>query len=75
MLDARQLIFADRSMELISYHAINASCQLAKERGLRSVLTVHCGAQGIIPIDSIQLIKRFDRWLLRARYDIYHGLG
>ncbi|TQV88182.1 ribonucleoside-diphosphate reductase subunit alpha [Aliikangiella coralliicola] len=44
--------FADRSMELISYLAIKASCQLAKERGSYSTFQGSLWSQGILPIDS-----------------------
>jgi ribonucleoside-diphosphate reductase alpha chain len=49
--------FADRSMELISYYAIQASSELAKERGSYSSYENSFWSQGILPIDSIQLLK------------------
>ncbi len=45
--------FADRSMEAISYYAIEASCELAKERGAYSTFEGSLWSQGILPIDSI----------------------
>jgi ribonucleoside-diphosphate reductase alpha chain len=48
--------FADRSMELISYHAIKASSQLAEERGSYSSFSGSLWAQGILPIDSLGLL-------------------
>jgi ribonucleoside-diphosphate reductase alpha chain len=44
--------FADQSMELISYHAIKASSDLAKERGAYSSYQGSLWSQGILPIDS-----------------------
>jgi ribonucleoside-diphosphate reductase alpha chain len=49
--------FADRSMELISYHAINASSDLADERGAYSTFEGSLWSKGILPIDSIDLLR------------------
>ena len=46
--------FADRSMEAISYFAIQASSALAEERGAYSSFEGSLWSQGILPIDSIQ---------------------
>lgn len=46
--------FADRSMEAISYYAIQASSQLASERGAYSTFEGSLWSQGILPIDSIE---------------------
>ncbi|KAA1188537.1 ribonucleoside-diphosphate reductase subunit alpha [Pseudohalioglobus sediminis] len=46
--------FADRSMEAISYYAIEASSELAAERGTYSSYQGSLWSQGIFPIDSIQ---------------------
>ncbi|MEE8059335.1 MAG: ribonucleoside-diphosphate reductase subunit alpha [Pseudomonadales bacterium] len=46
--------FADRSMEAISYYAIQASTDLAEERGAYSTFDGSLWSQGILPIDSIQ---------------------
>ncbi|MDO8266358.1 MAG: ribonucleoside-diphosphate reductase subunit alpha [Moraxellaceae bacterium] len=48
--------FADTSMEVISYHAIEASCALAQERGNYSSYEGSLWSKGILPIDSIKLI-------------------
>ena len=48
--------FADTSMEVISYHAIEASCALAQERGNYSTYEGSLWSKGILPIDSIKLI-------------------
>lgn len=50
--------FADESMELISYHAILASSELAKERGTYSTYKGSKWDFGILPIDSIQLLAQ-----------------
>ncbi|WP_202873309.1 ribonucleoside-diphosphate reductase subunit alpha [Kribbella capetownensis] len=49
--------FADRSMEQISYHAIEASSDLAAERGRYSSYDGSLWSQGILPIDSLELLK------------------
>jgi ribonucleoside-diphosphate reductase alpha chain len=49
--------FADRSMELISYHAIKASTDLAQERGRYSTFEGSLWSHGILPIDSIRLLE------------------
>jgi ribonucleoside-diphosphate reductase alpha chain len=45
--------FADRSMEAISYYAIQASSELATERGTYSSYEGSLWSQGIFPYDSI----------------------
>ena len=50
--------FADRSMEAISYYAIEASVELAKERGVYSTYSGSLWSQGILPLDSIQLLAK-----------------
>jgi ribonucleoside-diphosphate reductase alpha chain len=52
----RAVEFADRSMELLSYYAIKASTDLAKERGRYSSYDGSLWSQGILPIDSIALV-------------------
>lgn len=52
------LEFADRSMEQISYFAIEASAQLARERGSYETFEGSLWSQGIMPIDSIALLKK-----------------
>jgi ribonucleoside-diphosphate reductase alpha chain len=49
--------FADSSMEQISYHAIDASSDLAAERGRYSTYDGSLWSQGILPIDSIALLR------------------
>jgi ribonucleoside-diphosphate reductase alpha chain len=50
--------FADVSMEAISYFAIKASTDLAEERGPYSSFKGSLWDQGILPIDSIQLLAK-----------------
>jgi ribonucleoside-diphosphate reductase alpha chain len=50
--------FADRSMEVISYYAIEASALLAEERGKYSTYEGSLWSQGILPIDSIELLQK-----------------
>ncbi|WP_202867393.1 ribonucleoside-diphosphate reductase subunit alpha [Kribbella pittospori] len=49
--------FADSSMEQISYHAIEASSDLAAERGRYSSYDGSLWSRGILPIDSLELLK------------------
>ena len=48
--------FADRSMEAISYFAIEASSELAAERGAYSSFAGSLWSKGIFPIDSLDLL-------------------
>ncbi len=50
--------FADRSMELISYHAIFASSKLATERGKYSTYEGSKWSQGLLPIDTIDMLEK-----------------
>jgi ribonucleoside-diphosphate reductase alpha chain len=72
--------FADSSMEQISYHAIEASSDLAAERGCYSTYDGSLWSKGILPIDSLELLtsarngdvivdesKRLDWDTLRAK--------
>ena len=49
--------FADQSMEAVSYYAIQASTQLAAERGAYSSFQGSLWSQGILPIDSVARLK------------------
>ena len=49
--------FADRSMELISYSAIYASSELAKERGAYESFEGSLWSKGILPKDSIDILS------------------
>ncbi len=51
------LAFADRSMEQISYFAIEASSDLAAERGRYPSYEGSLWSQGILPIDSLKLLE------------------
>jgi ribonucleoside-diphosphate reductase alpha chain len=50
--------FADESMELISFHAISASVDLAAERGRYATFDGSLWSRGILPIDSVELLQR-----------------
>ncbi|OGZ45948.1 MAG: ribonucleoside-diphosphate reductase subunit alpha [Candidatus Ryanbacteria bacterium RIFCSPHIGHO2_02_FULL_45_13b] len=49
--------FADRSMEVISYHAILASSDLARERGSYETFKGSKWDRGILPMDTLQLLE------------------
>jgi ribonucleoside-diphosphate reductase alpha chain len=49
--------FADISMEMISYHAIQASTELAEERGRYESYEGSLWDQGKLPIDSLKLLQ------------------
>ncbi|MDR2213815.1 MAG: ribonucleoside-diphosphate reductase subunit alpha, partial [Pseudomonadales bacterium] len=49
--------FADRTMEVISYHAIEASSLLAEERGAYSTFKGSLWDRGILPIASLELLR------------------
>ncbi len=49
--------FADQSMEAIAYYAIRASTDLAEERGRYSSFEGSLWSQGILPLDSIDLLE------------------
>ncbi len=49
--------FADESMELVSYHAISASVDLAAERGRYPSFEGSLWSRGILPIDSLDLLQ------------------
>lgn len=60
--------FADRSMELISYFAIEASSDLAKERGSYESFKGSLWSKGILPIDSVELLQKArDQYLEQDR--------
>ncbi|MET9796655.1 ribonucleoside-diphosphate reductase subunit alpha [Nocardiopsis alba] len=48
--------FADESMELIGYYAIEASMELAAERGSYETFEGSLWSRGILPIDSLRLL-------------------
>ena len=61
--------FADRSMEAVSYYAIQASSELAEERGSYSSYEGSLWSKGILPIDSIEILarERGDKYLKMDR--------
>jgi ribonucleoside-diphosphate reductase alpha chain len=55
--DPRALEFADMCMELISYHAISASSELAKERGAYESFKGSKWDRGIFPVDTLNVLE------------------
>ncbi|MFF1821338.1 ribonucleoside-diphosphate reductase subunit alpha [Kribbella sp. NPDC058245] len=51
------IAFADSSMEAISYHAIEASSDLAAERGAYSTYEGSLWSKGVLPIDSLEILR------------------
>ncbi|HXK39287.1 MAG TPA: ribonucleoside-diphosphate reductase subunit alpha, partial [Candidatus Paceibacterota bacterium] len=49
--------FADESMEMISYYAILASSELAKERGTYETYKGSKWDKGIFPVDTLQILE------------------
>lgn len=49
--------FADLTMELVSYYAIQASTELAQERGVYNSYEGSLWSKGVLPIDSIANLK------------------
>jgi len=50
--------FADRAMEAMSYFAIEASSDLAVERGSYQSFAGSLWSKGVLPIDSIELLQK-----------------
>jgi ribonucleoside-diphosphate reductase alpha chain len=50
--------FADRSMEIVSYYAILASTDLARERGTYESFKGSKWDRGMLPLDTIALLER-----------------
>ncbi|MBV1905789.1 MAG: ribonucleoside-diphosphate reductase subunit alpha [Pseudomonadales bacterium] len=64
------LKFADVSMEAVSYFAISASSELAKERGSYSTFEGSLWSRGILPLDSLkELSRERGEGYLDANYD------
>ncbi|MBB4861333.1 ribonucleoside-diphosphate reductase alpha chain [Pseudomonas nitritireducens] len=61
----RAVEFADSSMEAISYFAIQASCDLAEERGSYETFDGSLWSQGVLPIDSLKKMvdDRGKKWV------------
>ena len=49
--------FADRTMEAVSYYTIKASTDLAEERGSYASFDGSLWQQGILPIDSLEILQ------------------
>lgn len=54
----KAIFIADYLMELISFYAIKASMELAKERGAYSTFKGSLWSKGILPIDSLKRLQK-----------------
>ena len=62
--------FADRSMEAVSYFAIEASMKLAKERGAYPSFSGSLWSRGVLPIDSLRRLRsERGKEYLQANFD------
>lgn len=52
------VVFADTSMEAISYYAIKASAELARERGKYASYEGSKWDRGLLPIDTLDLLEK-----------------
>ena len=50
--------FADETMELVAFRAISASVDLAAERGRYATFQGSLWSQGILPVDSVDLLQK-----------------
>ena len=63
--------FADRSMEAVSYFAIEASMKLARERGTYPSFSGSLWSRGVLPIDSLKRLRtERGQGYLQANFDI-----
>jgi len=60
---------ADYSQEVVSYHAILASSELARERGVYSSYKSSLWDKGILPQDSVHMLAEARGGQLEANYD------
>ncbi len=52
------IIFSDTTMEFVSYYAILASCELAKEKGAYESFKGSKWDRGILPLDTVDLLEQ-----------------
>jgi len=62
------ITFADTSMEAVSYYAIQASTKLAEERGVYPSFPGSLWSQGILPIDSMNMLAEDRKEYLQADF-------
>jgi len=55
--DPRALEFTDRTMEIVAYHAILASSELARERGAYPSYAGSKWDRGVFPLDTLDLLE------------------
>lgn len=63
---AEAVRFADESMELVSFYAISASCELATERGRYATFEGSLWSRGILPCDSLALLEQERKFPLQV---------
>ena len=66
--------FADESMEAVSYYALQASMELARERGAYSSFKGSKWDRGFLPIDTIELLEKERGGYLDMDRTVTHGL-
>jgi ribonucleoside-diphosphate reductase alpha chain len=52
------LEFSDEMMEVVSFHAIGASCELARERGAYATFRGSKWDRGLFPFDTLELLEQ-----------------
>ena len=62
------ITFADTSMEAVSYYTIQASTKLAEERGVYPSFPGSLWSQGILPIDSMNMLAEDRKEYLQADF-------
>ncbi len=67
--------FADRSMEAVCYYAYWASTELAAERGRYATYRGSLWDRGLLPQDTLELLRQRARRLCRSGDVGRHGLG
>ena len=66
--------FADRSMEAVCYYAYSASSELAQERGRYASYRGSLWDKGILPQDSVEMLRERTWRLCGSGYVVWHGL-
>ncbi len=68
--------FADRSMEAVSYFAIEASMKLARERGTYPSFSGSLWSRGVLPIDSLERLRsERGKEYLQTNFDVTFDWG
>ena len=69
------LRFADETMEFIAYHAIFASSQLAKERGMYSSYHGSKWSRNIFPLDTLDILEKERGMAIEMNAYWHHSTG